>query len=230
MSHGSVTPKGSLGLRRISAPPQRPAIATVEDALRAASPRRSLLRGAVDRWKASNLRDHFDRSLADMERFQRGELPMLGQLWLRKVDARGRVADLGLVSCRVVTNAGVAYIVDAFQNLAELENLRYHGVGTGTAAEAATNTALGTELTTQYATANTRPTGTTGEQSGQTNVYETTATITVSAAAALTEHGIFSQAATGGGTLLDRSVFAVVNLGATESLQSTYRLTIPSGG
>ncbi len=225
MRQGKIRPTGQLIVRRISAPPQRPTVATVADAMREATG--STIRAAL--WHLRNV-GNFRRSLADMQAYQEGRLPMLGQLWLRKVDAKGRVLDYGLVSCRVVTNAGAAYIVDCLQNLAEPENLRFHGVGTGTAAEATTDTALGAELTTAYSTSSTRPTGTLGEQSGQTRVYETTATITVSAAVALTEHGIFSQAAVPGGTLLDRSVFAAVNLGASESLQATYRLTFPSGG
>jgi hypothetical protein len=48
----------------------------------------------------------------------------------------------------------------------------------------------------------------------------------------VTEHGIFMQAATGGGTLWDRSVFAAINLtGANgDGLQSTYVLTCTAGG
>lgn len=134
----------------------------------------------------------------------------------------------GVVSHKVVTDAGVAFIVDAFQNTTELENLKFHGLGTGTTAEAVTQTGLITELTTAYTPDNTRATGTTTEAAA--NIYRTVATNTVDAAAAVTEHGIFSQAATGGGTLLDRSVFSVVNLASGDSLQSTYDLTLTAGG
>jgi hypothetical protein len=123
----------------------------------------------------------------------------------------------------------VQFIVDAFQNLTELENMKYHAVGTSTSAEAAAQTALGTELTTQYSTSNTRPTGTLGEKSGDAKTYETTATVTVSSGVAITEHGIFSAATSGTGVLLDRSQFAAVNLATGESLQATYQLTFPSG-
>lgn len=194
--------------------------------------------GAVDRYSRSPMgrfqaanAGHFARSLRDQAAFDRGHLFAIGHLWLAKIGRGGLlVDDLGLASCRVVTNAGVAYIVDAFQNLTELENMRFHGVGTGSTAEAASNTALATELTSQYATNGTRVTGTAGEQSGVTNVFETTATITVSSAVAITEHGIFSTSAANTGVLLDRSVFAAINLGVGESLQATYALTLPSGG
>lgn len=140
----------------------------------------------------------------------------------------GRWLNYGTVSYRVITDAGVAYIVDAFQNTTELENLKYHGLGTGTTAEAATQTALVTELTTEYNPNSTRATGTTAETSA--NIYQSVATNTVDAAAAVTEQGLFSQAATGGGTMFDRSVFSVINLASGDSLQTTYLGTFSSGG
>lgn len=141
------------------------------------------------------------------------------------------VEDYGLVSCRVVTNAGAGFITDAFQNLVELENMKFHGIGTGAVAEAAADAALGTELTTQYNPDNTRATGSTTEVSAQ--VFQTVGTNTLdSGTPAVTEHGVLSQAATGGGVLLDRSVFAAINLNGAngDGLQSDYRYTTNSGG
>lgn len=137
--------------------------------------------------------------------------------------------DYGLVSCRLVTNNGVAYIVDAFQNTTEIENLKFHGIGTGVAAEAAGDSALGTELTTEYNPNSTRATGSTTENAA--NIYETVGTNTLdSGTPAVTEHGVFS--ASSAGTLLDRSVFSAINLngGNGDGLQSTYRFTITAGG
>jgi hypothetical protein len=144
----------------------------------------------------------------------------------------GDVTWFGCVSTRVVTTAGVGFIVDAFQNLVELENMKYHGFGTGTNAEASADTALQTEETTQYATDNTRPTGSLTE-GASANIFRTVGTYSPDSGGtrAITEHGIFSQAATGGGTLLDRSVFSAVNLVAgADSLQTTYDLTCTAGG
>lgn len=143
--------------------------------------------------------------------------------------ANGEVIYLGLVSLRVVTDTGVGFIVDAFQNSVELENMKYHGFGTGSNAEAAGNTALDTELTTQYASDNTRPTGSTTE-GATANIYRTVGTLSPDATVAITEHGIFSQAATGGGVLLDKSLFSAVNLVSGDSLQITFDLTLTSGG
>jgi hypothetical protein len=152
-----------------------------------------------------------------------------GALHAKVIRANGDEENYGLVSLRVVTTAGVNFIVDAFQNLVELETLKYHGIGTGTTAEAVGDTALVTELTTQYNPDNTRATGTLAEGAGA-NVFRSVGTNAVDATVAITEQGMFSQAATGGGTLLDRSVFSALNLVSGDSLQTTYDFTVSSGG
>lgn len=151
-----------------------------------------------------------------------------GQLSLVKI-SNGRMIDYGLASMRVVTTAGVNAIVDAFQNTVELETFKYHGFGTGGTAEATGDTALVTELTTQYNPDSTRPTGTTTE-GASANIYRTVATLTPDAGGtiAVTEHGVFT--ATSAGTLLDRSLFTAVNIVASsDSLQATYDLTFTAG-
>lgn len=132
----------------------------------------------------------------------------------------------GVLSFRVVTTVGVNYIVDAFQNSVELENMKYHGFGTGGAAEAAANTALTTELTTEYATDSQRPTGSTTEGASE-NIYRTVGTLSPDASCAITEHGIFS--ANANGVMLDRSLFSAINLISGDSLQVTYDLTFTAG-
>lgn len=140
----------------------------------------------------------------------------------------GAAHDLGVLSRRVVTNNGVGFIVDAFQNLVELENMKYHGVGTGGTAEAAADSALVTESTAALNPDSTRATGTTTESAA--NAYQTVGTVTFDGSAAITEHGIFSQAATGGGVLLDRSLFSAINVVSGDSIQFTYTLTFTAGG
>lgn len=139
-----------------------------------------------------------------------------------------KLEDLGVVSRKVITNAGASAVVNAFRNTFELELFNYHALGTGTNAEAATDTALTTELTTQYSTDNTRPAGT--QTAPGANQYQTVATITVDAACSITEHGIFSQAAAPGGTMWDRSQFAALALNTGDSIVATYIATITAGG
>lgn len=140
----------------------------------------------------------------------------------------GSIEDYGVVGDRVVTTAGVGFIVDAFQNSVELENMKYHALGTGSTAEDNGDTALVTELTTEY-TGNVRATGTTAE-GASANIYQTVATNTLDGTpgAALREHGVFS--ASSAGVLLDRTVFASVTLSSGDGLQSTYELTCSAGG
>lgn len=138
------------------------------------------------------------------------------------------VEDYGIVSRRVVTDTGVGFIVDAFQNLTEIENMKFHGIGTGGAAEAAANTGLTTELTTEYNPNSTRATGTTTESAA--NIYQTVATNTLdSGTPSITEHAVFSAASAG--VMLDRSLFTAIALNGTngDGLQSDYRFTITAG-
>lgn len=176
---------------------------------------------------------------ADLSRLAPEQILKLKALLQENVDVRllpahfgGQALEYGLLSQRLVTDTGVGFIVDAFQNLVELEIMKFHGFGTGTTNESAAQTALVTELTTEYATDNTRPTGTTTE-GASANIYRTVATLSPDSGGtiAITEHGIFSQAANSGGVLLDRSKFSAVNLVASaDSLQTTYDLTVSSGG
>jgi len=142
--------------------------------------------------------------------------------------ADGSFQDYGVVSRKVITDAGAAAVVNAFRNTFELELFNYHGLGTGSTAEAAAQTALVTELTTQYSTDNVRPAGAQTAPAG--NQYQSVATITVDAAVTIAEHGLFSQAATGGGTMWDRSQFTGLALNSGDSIIATYIATITSGG
>lgn len=141
----------------------------------------------------------------------------------------GRVEQLGLLSEKVITTAGVTYLcADMAAGASDINLFKFHGFGSGATAEAAGDTALVTEYTTQYATDNVRPTG---SQVPSTNTYTSVGTFSPDATVTVAEHGLFSQAATGGGTLWDRSLTGSVALtGSADSLQATYVLTASAGG
>lgn len=189
----------------------------------------------VNEWRTKNL-PNFMRGLWKTQTARKLGVPtFFGALWLKVIRGDGEVVDLGLASLRVVTTAGVNKLV-ALLNTSDASTattFKFHGYGTGTTAEASADTALVTELTTQYATDNTRPTGsqTTG---GSSNVYRTVGTLTPDSGGtiAVTEHGIFHQASNAGGTLWDRTKFSAVNLDSTagDSLQTTYDGTFAAGG
>jgi hypothetical protein len=229
---GIVAPRGSLSLMRI---PRWPGQPSTLDVIRHGLPKRGLPAG-VAAWRMRNIpnlwRGLWRVKLAALASKITHCPAAYGVLYLDILHADGTRTPLGLASMRVVTDAGVGYLVDALQNLVEPENLKFHGFGTGTTAEAASQTALVTEETTQYATDSVRPTGSQTETSA--NIYRTVATYSPDSGTnprPITEHGLFSQAATGGGVMLDRSVFSAVNLvPAADSLQATYDFTITSGG
>lgn len=139
----------------------------------------------------------------------------------------GRRIDYGVVSRRCVTNNGVNFICTSWQGTQALSIMIYHGCGTGTNAENATDSALQTECTTALNPDNTRATGT---KVASTNTLTSVGMLTFDAGAAVTEQGILSQAATGGGTLFDRSVFGAINVVSGDSIQFTYVCTFTAGG
>lgn len=230
MFAGTTAPAGSLGLvvTRSETPKAWPAHdLSLGEVFTHGMPRVGLPT-AVNAWRTKNAANLW-RGARRVFAARAMQVPThYGALYLTLI-RDGRKIPLGLASLRVVTDAGVAAIVDAFQNTVELENFKYHGFGTGTTAEAAGDTALVTELTTEYVVNSTRPTGTTTE-GASANIYRTVATLSPDSGGtiAVTEHGVFS--ATSAGTLLDRSKFSAVNLVASsDSLQATYDLTFTSG-
>ena len=134
----------------------------------------------------------------------------------------GRVIGEQTIYDRVVTNAGRDAIVDAFSGTFDLSTFNHHDSGTGTNAEAVGDTAL------QTPTTEARVAGTQSQPTS--DVYRSIATITYAGARAVTEHGLFSQAAKPGGTLLDRTVFAAVNVVADDSVQFTFTIAFAAGG
>ncbi len=150
------------------------------------------------------------------------------ELAVRVRRAGGEWIDYGIVSRRVVTDAGVAFLVDDWDdNTTDLTTFNYHGCGTGTTAENASDTGLVTESTTILNPDSTRATGTKSQPAA--NQLRTTGTVTFDGSGAITEHGLFSQAATGGGTLWDRSVFSAINVASGDSISFQYTCTINSG-
>jgi hypothetical protein len=188
-------------------------------------------------WRLGNLR-RMKSQLWRLELMKKaskisGHMFMYGALWIRKFDGiTGRDTLYGIASFNVVTNAGRDEVVDEFDAATaagfDLTTFNFHGLGTGSTAEAATQTALTTELTTEY-TGNIRATGVQSQPTS--DVYSTVATNTLdSGTPTVAEHGLFS--ANAAGTMWDRSLTGAFPLVGTngDGLQTTYNLTIASGG
>jgi hypothetical protein len=178
----------------------------------------------------------------------REQLARLRELLAQNIDVgllaspfRGNVLELGCLSRRTITDNGVTALAGGFAAAFTISNFKFHAFGTGTTAEAEAHANLVTELTTQYASDSTRPTGSqanTASAGGppQIATYVTVGTLAPDSGGtlAITEHGIFSAATgVGGGanTMFDRSVFSAVNLVAgSDSLQVTYTLSLTANG
>jgi hypothetical protein len=209
MNIGTSQPKGTLAF----------------NVRRAAGPglswklRNNLTLAFVQGWLAY----HFARPLGKLFGFG----TFISRLQVRLVRADGEVVNYGAVSYRMVTTAFITALATAMHTQASAGDFFYHGLGIGTTAAAITDTVIETELTTEY-TGNVRATGTHTSAAG---VYESVATITLdSGTPAVTCHGVMTQAATGGGTLLDKHVFAAVNMASGDSFVATYQLTFTAGG
>lgn len=142
------------------------------------------------------------------------------ELSMTLIRANGQRVEFGRVGRRVVTNNGVAAIVDAFMNTFELENFNWHDSGTGSTAEAVGDAALVTPA------GPARVSGTQSEPA--TNQYRSVATISYTTTQSIVEHGLFS--ASTAGVLFDRTVFSAVGVNNGDSIQFTYTLTVNAGG
>ena len=229
---GFVGPTGTLELKVIRAEPTIEKAISLKEIQHYGMPRKGLPDN-INEWRSANSRRKpFLKGVKDVIIGQAlarmfGVAHIEGTLFGKVIRANGQVEDLGLMGLNIVTTTGVGYIGDSFRNTVEPETMKFHGIGTGATAEVIANTALGTELTTQYNPDNTRATGT---LAGSTNVFTTVGTNTVDAAASPTEWGLLSQAATGGGVMLDRVTFTAVALANGDSLQTTFNLTFAAGG
>jgi hypothetical protein len=179
------------------------------------------------RWQLSNtLRGSFIKAwigvflILPVARFF-GLLTAYGKLEATLIKADGRRINYGLLSYRVVTNAFVAFMVDQLQTeTSEWGDFKYHDSGVGTTAENAADTAMETT------DGESRVAGTQTESAA--NAYRSVGTISYTTTKAITEHGLFSSEAST--TLMDRSVFAAINVVSGDSIQLTYTLTATAGG
>lgn len=234
---GLVGGRGEVHTRLIPGNPgvkPAPARFDFKKLLQFAYPQKGLERD-VNHWREQNWFENVReaayrlRCSAMLNGILSAEVRAHGELYVVKIFGDGRRLHLGVASLRLVTDAGVGYLRDCLTNTSEAENLKYHGIGTGTTNEAQGDTALVTELTTEYNPNSTRATG--SLTTNGANVFRTIGTNTLdSGTPAITEHGIFSAASSG--TLLDRSKFTAINLvGANgDGLQTTYDLTLTAGG
>jgi uncharacterized membrane protein len=145
--------------------------------------------------------------------FKKDETKATGKLKVEIKDKQGNVKETRELE-NLVVDTGLAFIASRMKD-ATATAMSHMGIGTGTTAAASGNTALGTEAA---------------------RVALTSTTVTSNAVAyvcsfaagtgtgAITEAGILNGAS--GSTLLCRTVFSVVNKGASDSMTITWTVTI----
>ena len=136
-----------------------------------------------------------------------------GKLTIEIKNDKGTVIETREVK-NLVVDAGLDYIASRMKDTSATA-MSHMAIGTGSTAAAAANTTLGSEADRNALTS--------------TTVTDNAVAYVASFAAgegtgAITEAGIFN--ASSGGTLLCRTVFSVVNKGASDSMTITWTVTI----
>jgi hypothetical protein len=145
--------------------------------------------------------------------FKKDESRALGKLTIEVKDKDGNLKQKQEVK-NLVVDTGLDYIASRMKD-ATATAMSHMAIGTGSTAAAAGNTALGSEAARQALTS--------------TTVTSNAVAYVASFAAgegtgAITEAGILNAGS--GGTLLCRTVFSVVNKGASDSMTITWTVTI----
>ena len=128
----------------------------------------------------------------------------------------GEVIGTRRVVNKKVTTAFVNFLVDNLQTeTSEFGDFKYHASGTDNTAESNTDTTLGAEV-------ESRVTGTQTE-GASANIYKSVGTVTYTATRSIYEHGLFSQST--GGTLMYRTVFALISVVTDDQIEFTFEIT-----
>ncbi len=140
-------------------------------------------------------------------------LKLRGDVALVLRDKNGNVKEERKIN-NLIVNTGLNFICDRMKN--DETAMSHMALGSGSTAAAANDTTLGSQLGSR-------------EALDSDTVSSNTITYTSSfeagdATGAVTEAGIFN--ATSGGTMLCRTVFAVVNKSADDSLSVTWTITL----
>ncbi len=149
-------------------------------------------------------------------------------------DDKGVLIDKREVRDKKITNAFVQDLVDVLwgdaTDVGTIDDYKHHWSGTNTDVESATDTNLtgGTTFSSSSRAVGTQTTGT------SSNIYSSVATITYSVSSTdgldIAEHGLFNTTGSTGGTLMDRTLFAKLNVKNAQTIQFTFTIEFTAGG
>ena len=199
---GVTTPSGRLQARKIQAPraPWRWYLSNWT--------RWGAIKGLIAYWVIAPFARKF------------GIATITGKLEATLIRADGSMVRYGVLGYRQVTTAFVNFVVD--QLITETSifgDFKYHDSGEGNTGENITDVDIETT------DGESRVAGTQVED--DPDDYQSVGTITYTTTKAIVEHGLFN--ASTGVTLMDRTVFTVINVVNTDSIQFTYTINIPAG-
>jgi len=137
-----------------------------------------------------------------------------GRIKFELYDASGKLKEIREIN-NVVVTVGKNYLATWLTAATQADFfMQYIGLGTGTSAANASDTALETELSSRVA----------GTLTPSGNVWQNIASFGPGVnTGAITESGIFSEST--GGTMFARQTFPVINKGSGDSLQVTWQVT-----
>lgn len=147
-------------------------------------------------------------------------MKLKGHLEITLTDKNGRVKDFEKVD-NLIVSVGKAHIIDQLVNAAEA-SMSHMAVGTSSTAAVVGDTALGAELAGSRKVFDSKTQGTSPNDN---QVTYTTTWGSGEAVGALAEAAIFNAAS--GGTMLNRTTFAVKNKLTTDTLTIAWVVTIP---
>jgi hypothetical protein len=143
-------------------------------------------------------------------------IKLVGEIEIILKDKNGNVKETKKIK-NLVVNAGKAQVAGLI-NGSVTGTFTYIAIGTGTTSPAASDTALGNEVTRASATVGRTTTNVTNDTATWS------ATFSFSSSYAITEAGIFN--ASTGGTLLARQTFSAVNVVSGDQLTINWKLTV----
>jgi len=136
-----------------------------------------------------------------------------GYVWIEHI-RDGKVIDRRK-GPNVVVNSGSAFIVDCWQGLETITDMKYIGSGTGTTAAHVNDGLLETEV-------ESRVNGVVTEYAFDT--VQIQGTISYTGAHAITEAGLFDVITTDVETMFSRQVFSAINVSNGDGIQLTWRI------
>lgn len=127
----------------------------------------------------------------------------------------GKIKDMR-VTKNLIVDDGFDFVCDVMGNATQPADMSYIAIGTGTTAATDTDTELETEST--------RKANAYGHTVGEKTYYSTTTFGAGEGTGAVTESGLLNAGAAG--EMLCRQTFAVINKGADDSLEVTWKVTL----